>query len=154
MMQQAGQNVNVLNNPDNVKLLGNILRTNVAACSSIGSPFIVQIGKIYLDLLGLYKAVSELISESVVTQGLVATKTPRVRGMRTIKKEVLKLIDSYVSRAEDLAAVRDNMMPPLFEAVLADYTRNVEPAKDAEVLNVMANIVARLGVSIFLFLYI
>jgi exportin-1 len=147
-MAQAAQNVNVLNNPDNVKLLGNVLRTNVSACSSIGAPFIVQIGRIYMDLLGLYRAVSELISESVVVQGPIATKTPRVRGMRTIKREILKLIDTYISRADDLNAVKENMIPPLLEAVLGDYNRNAEPAKDAEVLNVMSNVVARLGAMI------
>jgi exportin-1 len=67
--------------------------------------------------------------------------------MRTIKREILKLIDIYVSKADDLGAVNTNMVPPLMEAVLGDYNRNVEPAKDCEVLNVMANIVARLGVS-------
>jgi exportin-1 len=66
--------------------------------------------------------------------------------MRTIKKEVLKLIDTYVARADDLNAVKENMVPPLLDAVLVDYNRNVDLAKDAEVLNVMANIVARLGV--------
>jgi exportin-1 len=69
IMTQARHSGDVLNNPDNVKILANILKTNVAACSSIGSPFIAQIGRIYMDLLSLYKAVSELISGSVVSQG-------------------------------------------------------------------------------------
>ncbi|KAI8910419.1 CRM1 C terminal-domain-containing protein [Gorgonomyces haynaldii] len=142
---EAGQNMDVLNNPENIKILSNVIKTNVSACSSIGSPFIVQIGRIYLDLLGLYKAVSTLISESVVQQGLIATKTPRVRGFRTIKKEVLKLIDGYVSKAEDLPTVNINMIPPLLEAILGDYASNVEPAKESEVLNVMANVISKLG---------
>jgi exportin-1 len=145
LMAQAAQNVDSLNNADNIKLLSNILKTNVAACSSTGSPFVTQIGRIYMDLLALYKAVSTVVSESVVTQGLIATKTPRVRGLRTIKKEILKLIDVYVSKAEDLQLVNQNMIPPLLDAVLADYTSNVEPAKESEVLNVMANIITRLG---------
>ena len=145
LMQQAAQNVDVLNSPDNVKILGNILKTNVAACSSVGAPFLTQIGRIYMDLMGLYKAVSELISEAVVAQGPIATKTPRVRGLRTIKREILKLIDMYISKADDLNAVKENMIPPLMDAVLGDYHRNVEPAKDSEVLNVMASIVSRIG---------
>ena len=148
-MMQAKTNIEALNSPENIKLLGNILKTNVSACSSVGPYFITQIGRIYMDLLALYKAVSELISESVVVQGPVATKTPRVRGMRTIKREILKLIDMYISKADDLNTVKENMIPPLLETVLGDYNRNVEPAKDAEVLNVMANIVTRLGVCLF-----
>jgi len=69
-MTQANNNVDVLNNPENVKLLGNILKTNVSACSSIGNSFIVQYSRIFMDMLGLYRAVSELISEGIATQGI------------------------------------------------------------------------------------
>lgn len=126
-------------------MFANILKTNVAGCMSVGSPFGSQIGRIFLDLLGLYKAVGGLISEAVVAQGLVATKTPRVRGLRTIKKEILKLMDSYIQKADDMPTITSTMIPPLLEAVLVDYSRNVEPAKEAEVLNVMANIITKLG---------
>lgn len=85
--------------------------------------------------------------------GVIAAKTPKVRGLRTIKKEVLKLIDTYVKVADDLQAVKDNMIPPLFEAVLSDYKANIDVARDAEVLNVMTTIVKRLGVSKLNLLY-
>ena len=78
--------------------------------------------------------------------GLVATKTPKVRSLRTIKKEILKLVDTYVRKAEDLDGVNKNLIPGLFDAILGDYSRNVPPARDAEVLNVVATIVSKLGV--------
>ena len=65
--------------------------------------------------------------------------------LRTVKKEVLKLIDAYITKADDVELVDNTLITPLFEAVLADYTRNVPDARDAEVLNVMAAIVAKLG---------
>jgi exportin-1 len=40
-----------------------------------------------------------------------------------------------------------NLIPGLLDAILGDYTRNVPAARDAEVLNVMAVIVSKLGVS-------
>jgi exportin-1 len=92
-MQQAAANVDVLNNNENIKLLANVLKTNVAACGSIGTFFLPQIGRIFNDMLGLYKAVSGIISETIAAQGLIATKTPVVRGLRTIKKEILKLCE-------------------------------------------------------------
>ncbi|KAI9334595.1 CRM1 C terminal-domain-containing protein [Obelidium mucronatum] len=145
VIQEAGRNPNCLNSPDTVKILGNIIKTNVAACVSIGAPFVYQIGKIYWELLELYKAVSTLISDSVAQQGLIATQTPRVRGMRTIKKEILKLIDTFIGKAEDLVDINQNMIPPLLEAVLGDYARNVEQAREAEVLNLMASVISRFG---------
>jgi exportin-1 len=41
------------------------------------------------------------------------------------------------------------MIPPLLDAILGDYHRNVPEARDAEVLNVMATITSRLGVGAF-----
>ena len=82
---------------------------------------------------------------------MIATKTPKVRGLRTVKKEILKLVETYIKKAEDLEAVNNNFIPPLLDAVLGDYNRNVPTARDAEVLNVVATIVTRLGVSCFYF---
>lgn len=45
------------------------MKTNVAACTSIGSYFYPQIGRIYMDMLSMYRAVSQLISDSVVREG-------------------------------------------------------------------------------------
>jgi exportin-1 len=67
--------------------------------------------------------------------------------LRTIKKEILKLVDTYVRKAEDLDGVNKNLIPGLFDAILGDYSRNVPQARDAEVLNVVATIVSKLGVS-------
>ena len=71
---------------------------------------------------------------------------PRVRGLRTIKKEILKLIETYVEKADDLEMVRTNIVPALLEAVLQDYNRNVPNARDAEVLKVMSAIITKLSV--------
>ena len=68
-MAQAAQNMDVLSSIDNIKVLANVLKTNVAACTSIGSFFLPQLGRIFMDMLGLYKAVSGIISESVAREG-------------------------------------------------------------------------------------
>jgi exportin-1 len=68
-MQQAQEGVDVLSSPENVKIISNVLKTNVAACTSIGPHFIPQLGRIWLDMLGLYGAVSALISNQVAEQG-------------------------------------------------------------------------------------
>ena len=68
-MAQAAQNMDVLSNPDNIKILSNVLKTNVSACTSIGPFYLPQIGRIFMDMLGLYKAVSGVISETVARDG-------------------------------------------------------------------------------------
>ncbi|KAG0245961.1 CRM1 C terminal-domain-containing protein [Mortierella sp. GBAus27b] len=145
IMNQAKVDVKNLDNTESLKILGSVLKTNVSACSSIGPGFLSQLGRIYMDLLAVYKAISQLISESVVNQGPVALRTPRVRQMRTVKKEVLRLIETYVNKAEDMTEVLQNIIPGVLDAVLGDYNRNVEPAREPEVLSVMSTIVTRLG---------
>lgn len=78
--------------------------------------------------------------------GNIATKMPKVRGLRTIKKEILKLINTYVEKADDLEMIHNNIVPKLLEAVLVDYKNNVPDAREAEVLNVMTTIVNKLHV--------
>ncbi|KAF8935515.1 CRM1 C terminal-domain-containing protein [Dissophora ornata] len=145
IMEQAKLDVNNLDNTENLKILASVLKTNVSACGSIGPGFLSQLGRIYLDILAVYKAISQLISESVVKQGPIALRTPRVRQMRTVKKEVLRLIETFVDRADDLMEVKKNVIPGVLEAVLGDYQRNVEPAREPEVLSVMSTIVTKLG---------
>lgn len=85
-----------------------------------------------------------VFSDRVCVQGPIAPKMPRIRGLRTVKKEILKLIETYVQKADDLEMVNNNIVPPLLDAILVDYNRNVADARDAEVLNVMSTIISKL----------
>ena len=92
-MQQAAQNMDVLSSDDNIKILSNVLKTNVAACTSIGSFYLPQIGRIFLDMLGLYKAVSVIISETVAREGWF------MLSMRAVC--ITHHVDSRIDRHED-----------------------------------------------------
>jgi exportin-1 len=166
-MESAKQNTEVLNNASQIKVLSNVLKTNVSACLSVGPGFISQLGQIYMDLLTLYRAVGVIVSQNVAQQGKVnklyykeihtkmisllgpvAVKTPKVRGLRTIKRDVLKLIDTYIECATDLLTINDNMVNPFLDTVLTDYNSSVDIAKDPEVLDAIATMVNKLGVSL------
>jgi exportin-1 len=147
LIAQAKQNPDCLNSANEIKVLANVLKTNVSGCLSVGSAFVLQLGKIYMDLLALYRIIGELVSQNVATQGPIATKTPKVRGWRTIKKEILKLIDTYIENTTDINTVNANMIDPFLEAVLSDFNSSVDTARDAEVLNVISTIIEKLQVS-------
>ena len=162
IISQANVNPEILQDAETIKVIGNIMKTNVAACTSIGSYFYTQIGRIYHDMLNMYRASSQLISDAVASggksqrcriailtdtlSGNIQTKTPKVRGLRTIKKEILKLVDIYVQKADDNQMVNDSIVPPLLDAILLDYQRNVPDARDAEVLSVTTTIIHKLNV--------
>lgn len=146
IIQGAHDDPTILHNSETIKVVGNIMKTNVAACSSIGSYFYPQIGRIYLDMLTMYRASSQLIDEAVQRDGNIATKMPKIRGLRTVKKEILKLITTYVEKADDLEMIHQTLVPQLLEAILLDYKNNVPDAREAEVLAVITVLIAKLQV--------
>ncbi|KAF7371257.1 hypothetical protein MSAN_00761500 [Mycena sanguinolenta] len=145
LMAQAAQSLDVLSNWDNVKVLSNVLKTNVYACTSIGSFYLPQIARNFVDMLGLYKTVSATISETIAQDGAVASKTPKIRQLRAVKKDILKLMETYIKAAEDLESVNTHFIPLMLDAMLGDYSRNIPIARESEVLHLMAVIVGRLG---------
>lgn len=145
IVQQAGKDPELLTNTETVKIIANIIKTNVSVCKALGPGFYSQLGLMYVDMLSLYKAVSTMISDFVAKDGLIATKTPKVRGLRTIKKEILKMIETYVNQADNLDEIVRDLAQPLFGAVLEDYNSNVPDARDAEVLNCMTALVSKVG---------
>lgn len=118
------QNVDVLKDQEAVKQLASILKTNVRACKALGHPYVIQLGKIYLDMLNVYKVrfylyiqffkaiiintnlywfqvMSENISTAIANNGESVMKQPLIKSMRVVKKETLKLISDWVSRTND-----------------------------------------------------
>ena len=60
-----------LEGAETIRVIGNIMKTNVAACSSIGSYFYPQVGRIYMDMLQMYRATSQMISTAVQRDGRI-----------------------------------------------------------------------------------
>ena len=74
IIRQANADPSILQDGDTIKVIGNIMKTNVAACSSVGSYFYSQIGRIFHDMLNMYRASSQLISDAVAKEGLFFLK--------------------------------------------------------------------------------
>jgi len=145
IINQASKNVEVLKDHEAVKQLGRILQTNVRACKALGHPYVLQLGRIYLDMLNVYKVMSENITKAITHNGEAVTRQPLIKSMRVVKKETLKLISHWVERSNDPQMVLDNFIPPMLEAVLNDYQRcSVPSAREPEVLSVMGTVVNKL----------
>lgn len=147
-MRQAAADITVLQNNDTLKVLINVLKTNVSACTSVGSGFYPQLARNFMDLLALYRTISQNINDAIVKQGIVAARTPLIRHMRAVKKEFLCLCQTYIQNAEDVDTVAKDLIPPLFDTILGDYNRTVEAARESQVLHTTAVIIEKLKVSI------
>eukprot|EP00928_Gymnodinium_smaydae_P005220 TRINITY_DN11793_c0_g1_i1.p1 TRINITY_DN11793_c0_g1~~TRINITY_DN11793_c0_g1_i1.p1 ORF type:complete len:1119 (-),score=265.17 TRINITY_DN11793_c0_g1_i1:143-3499(-) len=131
-----------------------ILRVNERLVSSAGAACHGQLANLYCDMLKIYKVCSDFISHSCAQQGLHAMGFAPVRLMRNVKRDTLRLVQTFVNAAatDQQAAelgltsqqLAQRFMPPLLEPVLADYRSNPPEARDAEVLDLLATLVTRL----------
>ncbi|KIY72622.1 hypothetical protein CYLTODRAFT_367384 [Cylindrobasidium torrendii FP15055 ss-10] len=145
LMAQAQQDPDgVIGNVENLKHLDLALKCNIAVCTSAGQYFTSQLDRIFADMLALYKAVSGIISSTSAAEGSVSYRTPRVRQLRSVKKDILRLMETYTERADNLALLNTKIVPPLLDAVLLDYQRNIPVARDAEVLKLVTVLINRL----------
>eukprot|EP00850_Spirogloea_muscicola_P001322 SM000005S17119 [mRNA] locus=s5:278232:288307:- [translate_table: standard] len=147
IIEQAKQNVEFLKLPDSIRAILNILQTNTSVASALGQPFLTQITLIYLDMLNIYRMYSELISSSVAEGGPYASKTSFVKLLRSVKRETLKLIETFVDKSEDPELIAKQFVPAMMDPILGDYARNVPDARESEVLSLFATIINKLKVA-------
>ncbi|TKY71105.1 EXPORTIN 1A [Spatholobus suberectus] len=138
---KAHQNVDFLKDQDVIRTVLNILQTNTSVASSLGTYFLPQITLIFLDMLNVYRMYSELISKSIAEGGPFASRTSYVKLLRSVKRETLKLVDTFLDKAEDQPQIGKQFVPPMMDPVLGDYARNVPDARESEVLSLFATIV-------------
>ncbi|CAM6105957.1 unnamed protein product [Calypogeia fissa] len=141
---QARQSVDYLKTQDIIKAVLNILQTNTSVASSLGQAFLSQISLVYLDMLNVYRMYSELISSSIAAGVLYASRTAYVKLLRSVKRETLKLIETFVDKAEDTELIAKQFVPAMMDPILGDYARNVSDARESEVLSLFATIINKL----------
>ncbi|CAI9774234.1 unnamed protein product [Fraxinus pennsylvanica] len=137
----ARQSVDILKDSDVIRAVLNILQTNTSAASSLGTYFLSQITLIFLDMLNVYRMYSELISTSIAQGGPYASRTSVVKLLRSVKRETLKLIETFLDKAEDQPQIGKQFVPPMIDPVLGDYARNLPDARESEVLSLFATII-------------
>ncbi|KAG9133939.1 hypothetical protein Leryth_004637 [Lithospermum erythrorhizon] len=138
---QASQSADILKDTDIIKAVLNILQTNTSVASSLGTFFLTQITIIFLNMLNVYRMYSELISASIAQGGPFASRTSLVKLLRSVKRETLKLIETFLDKAEDQPQIGKQFVPPMMDPVLGDYARNVPDARESEVLSLFATII-------------
>ncbi|KAK2658465.1 hypothetical protein Ddye_004999 [Dipteronia dyeriana] len=141
ILGQARQSVDFLKDQDVIRTVLNIMQTNTSVASSLGTFFLSQISVIFMDMLNVYRMYSELISSSIAEGGPYASRTSYVKLLRSVKRETLKLIETFLDKAEDQPHIGKQFVPPMMDPILGDYARNVPDARESEVLSLFATII-------------
>jgi len=133
-----------------------ILRVNERMVVAVGTACHAQLASIYCDMLKIYKVCSDFISMSTAQQGVQVMNFSNIRLLRTVKRDTLRLVRSFLDAATPQGAaevrltpeqIAQRFVPPLLEPVLADYRSNIPQARDAEVLDLLAILAARISES-------
>ncbi|CAK5022987.1 unnamed protein product [Meloidogyne enterolobii] len=125
-IEAASKDVSIFTDPEVLKNLTHILKTNVAACKSIGAPFFSQLKRILNDMLSIYQVISGNLNKAVNEQGEHVLKWPLIKHMRV--EEALLPIPLVI----------ENIIKPLFSTVLRDYEMNVPQAREPKVLSLLS----------------
>ena len=59
----------------------------------------------------------------------------------SVKRETLKLIETFLDKAEEQPQIGKQFVPPMMDPVLGDYARNLPDARESEVLSLFATII-------------
>ena len=136
-----------LTHPTVVKQLLATLRINVRVCSSLGSAYMPQLARLFVDLLRVYVSFSEHVQARISTDGPNVVRHADVRGMRAVKKEVCSLFLLFVQSCSEpqLPLLLSSFLPQLMEPLCDDYKRTTGEARETEVLTLAAALIKRLS---------
>ncbi|CAN8269826.1 unnamed protein product [Cochlearia groenlandica] len=138
---QAHQNADYLKDPNVIRTVLNILQTNTSVATSLRTYFLFQISSIFLDMLNVYRMYSELVSSNISDGGPYASRTSFVKLLRSVKREILKLIETFIDKAENEPHIGKEFVPPMMDQILGDYARNVPDGREPEVLSLFGTII-------------
>eukprot|EP01104_Vermistella_antarctica_P005997 TRINITY_DN16731_c0_g1_i1.p1 TRINITY_DN16731_c0_g1~~TRINITY_DN16731_c0_g1_i1.p1 ORF type:complete len:1068 (-),score=371.53 TRINITY_DN16731_c0_g1_i1:114-3317(-) len=144
IMANAARDIQYLHQVGTAKSVSNILRTNVRVATSLGQSYKWQLNGIFMDLLNVYRAYSDMISTTVAAQGSRAMAHANIRAMRAVKRETLKLLEVFVQKSSDTQVIVEQFVPYMLEAILGDYNTNIPDARDAEVLSLFTETINKL----------
>jgi exportin-1 len=122
---------------DDLKNLIHTLRCISHTAKTAGNAFIAEMQHIFWDLKASYAAFSETVSAVIAEKGERAAALQHVRMMRTVKKEILRIMENFIDNTTDFELVANELVPSFFQVSLQDYQSSVPAARDPQVLAVV-----------------
>ena len=143
VIQMASINLNVLfDDVKTAKLITSILNLNLKASQSLASWYLSQLERNFVTMMHIYRTFSTHISKIISLEG-IQTKAP-IRVFRAVKRETLRLLQNFIQNAKDFTFISQNVIPPLFDAILDDYLNSHPAARDPEVISLITITITQL----------
>lgn len=72
------------------------------------------------------------------------TNDHMLKPMKTVRRDILRLIQAYIQRSNEFTIFNSEFLPPL-KNLVDDYQNNDPNARDSEVLNLFATMLKKMG---------
>jgi exportin-1 len=120
IMKNAQKSLNILVNSEIMRDLVNLLKTNVSAAKSLKNSYQFQLTTVFKDILSVYKAYSQIISNEF-NKNDDSNTSSFIKNMKQVKKECLKLFEIFVLNSEDTNNLSKYFVPPILEVTLGNF---------------------------------
>lgn len=122
-----------------------VIYTRVA--STVGDGFIVQLSRVFGELMQMYLVYSGFIREQVVTHGNSRTGSAPVLLARKIKYYIIRLLDIFVgnSGGKQKQVVMNQFMEGIFSTIIADYANSIPELRETGVLSMLSTFFDKLA---------
>lgn len=131
-----------------VKTIDFIIKVNTRVAEAVGFIYLSYLHRIFNDLLKMYGIYSNAISQAVRA---VQRNDHVLKTMRALRKDILRLVQTYIERSAELQVFNEHFLPRLL-GLAEDFRGNDPNARDAEVLMLFATMFKRLGMGLSGFL--
>ena len=141
VMIEASKNATYLESQDIIRVIDLIIRINQSVGGAVGNIYCTYLQSLYMDMLNVYKYYSTLISQQLAHA--IGAHTQIIKQLRTLRKNILKLVAIFVRNSTDHVMLAQNFVPHLAQFI-GDYKDNMPDARDPEVISLFATLVTKL----------
>ena len=147
IITNANNNQSILYDTKIIKQIIFILKININVCQSIKSNYIIQFSRIFLDLLQIYQTYTNYITSEISKHGVQCVKTSIIRSIRSVKKEIIILIKSFIINATDVDkhVIKTQFLPQIIVYILNDYKNSLyNENRESDVIALFTEIINKL----------
>lgn len=138
-------NIAIIQDSEVTRSLAFIIKSNESLASTLGSPYFIQLGKIYNDMLQLYTTCNQYLISEITAKGPMAISHTHIVSARALCKRILNLISSYVKVCQIPQLLTEHFVPLIFDVIVRDFINSPIELREAEVITLVADIINKLG---------
>lgn len=128
IIDNAQTNESILKNDECLITLSYILKVHQRIALAVKQNFTPALAKIYLEMIHLYTYYSDLMTKAVQANGPKALWDSTLKKMKTVRKDCIKLIQTYIEGCTDPQFVANNFVEPML-GILDDYAQGMNETK-------------------------